>query len=455
MNGRKGKPPRFLGSRLGVIILTIALKMTYDLSYAYLVSPFFSWTPAYYPFSPNSIALLESYFLAIVLGLMIPRQLRQPSDLLLAFLGSVVILPMLTLHGLAGQDQYRAYTYMTILVYVLILSAVSVFPRVKFPVLRFGVALAKLLSIVTSIIIVIILASAIGLQAINPILFLDYGKMVEIRESVVEVALREHTILAYFYFWLFIVFLPTLIAVVLDKRKYVTFSLLVTGVILLTGITARRHTLAVVPVLLGTYLISRKPRLAPSLMILGFTIIVGAITIVSLEVPDLRIVGTWIERFFFVPPRLDYAYYDFFSRSGFVYLTSTGLPIPLEYPFEMIPERLVGLYVLQNPLTVASAGFLATSFMHAGFSGMMIFGLVVALLLKLCDSLVVHRIPLASGTALAMVVFSGLFRGADLTQWLLTFGGVLCFIMLFLLGRYDRRYEQRRKVYGRGKEVHA
>lgn len=444
MSSVKVKIARFLGSRLGVIILTTALKVTYDISYAYLVSPFFSWTSAYYPFSPNSIALLESYFLVIVLGLTIPRQLRRPSDLLLAFLSSAVILPMLTLHGLAGQDRYRAYTYMTILLYMLILSAVSVFPRVKFPVLRSGVTLAKLSSIAISVMVIIILASVIGLQTINPGLFLDYGKMVEIRRSVVEVNLRQHIILAYFYFWLFIVLLPTLMVVMLDKRKYVTFSLLVLGVILLTGLIARRHTLAVVPVLLGTYLISKKPRLAPSLMILGFTVMVGTITILSLQVTDLRIVGTWMERFFFVPARLNYAYYDFFSRSGFVYLTSTSLPIPLKYPFEMIPERLVGLYVLQNPLTVASAGFLATSFMHAGFPGMMIFGLVVALLLKLCDSLVVHRMPLASGTALAMVVFNGLFRGADLTQWLLTFGGALCFIMLFLLGRY----EQRRKVYG-------
>ncbi|RLF04463.1 MAG: hypothetical protein DRJ64_06895 [Thermoprotei archaeon] len=423
---------RFIESRFAILSFTVILKLAYDMAYTYLISRFFSWTPTYYPFSLNSFKLVESYALTVFLGLVVPRQLKKPSDLLLTFLATAVVLPMLTLYGLANRDSM--YTYMAVLVFLLIRVVMYIFPNIRVPVVHSGWKIALLTSLLAVIGITCSLFLTIGFQHFDLSTIFDYSKMVSIRREVVRATLERHTLLAYLYFWNFIVFLPTLLVILLHRRRFALAGIFTIGQILLTGITARRHTLVVLPVLLGTYMISKKPRLAPSLMILGFIGIVSVVTFVSLHVPSVRIVGTWMERFFFVPPRLNYAYFEFFSSAGHVYLTSTKIPIPLEYPFDMIPERLVGTYILLSPKTVSSAGFMATSYMHAGFIGMVIFSSVVAFLLKLVDSLVVHRIPLEVGTALSMVVFSGLFRGADLTQWLLTFGGAPLLLLLALIG---------------------
>lgn len=423
---------RLLQSKLGIVVLTMIAKTTYDLSYLHLVSPFFSWTPAYYPLFPNFTSVIESYLLCILLSLVVPRRMKKPSDFMLTFLGIAVILPMLTLHGLAGMN--RLYTYMTLLVYLLINAVILVFPRVRLPMLHFGFNLARLCTIAVFITVSALIVSVIGIQHFDLSNILRYDKMVQIRELIINHNLNKNTMIAYLYFWQFIVFIPTLIVTFLEEKRWVAASAFVIAQILLTGLTARRHTIAILPILLGTYLLSKKPRLAPSLMIASFPVLVGITTIISLWFPDLRIIGTWMERFLFVPARLNYAYYEFFAREGHVYLTSTKIPVPLQYPFDMIPPKLIAYYILHNPKTVSSAGFLATSFMHAGFLGMIIFGFLVALLMRFADSLVVNRMPLAVGTALSMIVFYGLFMGAELTQWLLTFGGGLLFIMLFLIG---------------------
>lgn len=420
-----------LQSRPTFVILTLMLKVAYDLSYVYLISPYFSWTPAYYPFSANTTKIAESYVLAVVITLTLPCRARQPSDFVMLFLGTAVILPMLTLYGLANRD--CAYTYMALLTYFVILVTVVVFPRVRIGIFRSGFNLAMIVSGVLAIAVVLLLIQKVGLEHFN-LRFWDYANMIQIRRFVVQSQLEENACLAYLYFWLFIVFIPTLMMGLLAKRRHRSFVMLLLIQILLTGLTARRHTLAVIPVLLGTYVIAKKRRLAPTLMVLGFLGIVAITTLLSLSMPDFRVVGTWMERFFFVPPRVNYAYYEFFSHAGYVYLSSTKLPSPIAYPFEMIPERMVGYYVFRSSTTVSSGGFLATSYMHFGFMGMVMFGIVVGALLRLADSLTVGRMPLTMGVPLSMVIFNGLLRGADLTTWLLTFGGLVSIMMLFLLG---------------------
>jgi len=337
---------------------------------------------------------------------------------------------MLTLYGLA--DRARAYTYMSLLTYFVILATLIVFPRAKIGVFRYGFNLAMIVSGVLSIVVILLLIRKIGLGHFN-LRFWDYTQMVQNR-WLVQSELEENIYLAYLYFWLFIVFIPTLIIGSLAKRHYGLFFVLLSIQIILTGLTARRHTLMVIPVLIGAYTIVKKERLGPMLMVLGFMGIVAITTLISLIMPGLRIIGTWMERFFFVPARINYAFYEFFSVAGYVYLSSTKLPIPIDYPFEMIPEMMVSHYILLNPESVASCGFIGTSYMHAGLLGMVIFGIIVGILLRLVDSLIVGRMPLRVGIPLSMVIFNGLLRGADLTTWFLTFGGLIGIIMLFLLG---------------------
>ena len=422
-----------MSSRIALVILVLLLKGMYDLAYTYLVSPRFSWTPTYFPLTINLVKVIESYILTLVVAAIIPRRVKSPSDFLIAFFGTAVILPMLTIYGLGDRD--RVYTYMAVVTFAVVLATVRVFPRVKIRILRGGSQMALTAVGLLVVVVIMSLIQNIGLSHfIVGIRFWDYPSTLQAREFVQ--ARLEGSFVAYMYFWLFIVFIPVLIVVSLAKKQYIMSLVLILLQLLLTGITARRHTVAVIPVLLGTYIISGR-RHAIQIMVSGFIVIVAVSMLLSI-IADFLLVGTWMERFFFVPPRVNFGYYEFFSENGYVYLSSTKLPVPVEYPFESIPERMVGQYIFLNPDTVASGGFLATSYMHFGVIGMIIFGIIVGLLFKLTDALCLNRMPLRMGTSLATVLYDGLLRGADLTTWLLTFGGFVGLIMLYLLGTQEK-----------------
>lgn len=426
---------QFLQS-LGFMFVVLVLKVVYDLAYAYLISPYFSWTIPTYPMLPNAVKVAESYVLTLMVALTFPRQAKKPSDFIMLFFGTAVILPMLTLYGLADRDHH--YTYMVFLTYLVVLTVVKALPGLRIPVVRGGFKLAVISAEIATMVTLLSLVLTVGLQHFN-LRFWDYASMVQNR-LIIQSRLDQTDILKYFYFLVFIVFMPTIIITALAKRRYFSFAIASVGQILLTGLTVRRHTLIILPLLLWAYILANKRRSAPMLMMVSFTGVIVITTLLSLKVPCVMIVGTWMERFFFAPNRTNYAYYEFFSQAGHVYLSNTKLSFGLmSYPFEMSPERMVGYYALDNPATVASAGFLATSYMHFGFTGMIMFGVAVGGLLKLADSLIVGRLPLTIGVPLSIILFDSLLRGSDLSVWFLTFGGFVGMVMLFLLGVRNSR----------------
>lgn len=418
-----------LGFDFLCLFLVLVLKAAYDLSYIFLVSPYFSWTATTYPLSPNPVKIIESYGLSLIIALMLPCRLKKPSDFVILFFAFTLLLPMSTLYGFADKD--RAYMYMAVVMYFVVLGTNKHLPRFKIPTFRSGRGLARLTAWSFVIATTFALIQIGGFDYFN-LRFWDYATMVT-RRWEIQSRVQETGILAYLYFWLFIVFLPMLIMLSLVERKYMGFFALTMFQFLLTGITARRHTLLVLPELLWTYMLVRKMRVSSILMPLGFTGVVAIASLLFFCVQSLNFVGPWMERYFFAPARINFGYYEFFSQFGYVYLSSTKLGLT-PYPFEMIPERMVGYYVFNNPETVASAGILATSYMHFGFGGMVIFGIITGSLMRLVDSLIIKRTPLEVGVPLCIVIFDGLFRGADLTTWFLTFGGFVGLVMLFLLG---------------------
>ncbi|HDM75186.1 MAG TPA: hypothetical protein ENG51_01805 [Deltaproteobacteria bacterium] len=418
-----------LRSKAFLVLLSLFFKGILDISYVYLVSPFFSWMPSRYPLAVDGLKIFESYLLTFGLSLVLPTRVRKPSDFLIALLFIVPVLPTLSLYGL--MDGSRTYTYMLVIAFIIVRGIPIILPLLKIRLVRGGNAIAAWSSIFGVVAALVLLMTLTGLHFFT-LNILDIQQLYTTRERVVASLTKGGLLLNYLQFWAFYVFMPILILSALHYRRYGLFAVLIALQLLFLGLSARRGVLLATLILLGTFVIVER-RSAITIMIGGFLAMVVISFLVAIIggqfLPGSLIIG----RFFFTPARLNYAYHEFFSKAGFVYLTSTKLPIPLEYPFSDIPERLIGKEIFHSK-TVASAGWLATSYMHFGYLGMILFAIIIGLLLKIIDSLIYHRMSLRFGVPLAAIPFYSLFTSADLTTALLTYGILPIMIMLWFLG---------------------
>lgn len=420
---------RISKSKVLLVILILALRLALDISYYQLVVPYFSWTDSRYVFAPNIFKLVESYFFTLFFALSLNSKVKTPSDFLIAFLFLIPILPTFSLYGMA--DGSRIYTYMITIVFLIILIVPKIFPRLKIPSLKKGSPLGLGISMLGVIISLAFFIVQGGFQYIS-FNFLDIGHVYELREAINITVFQGNILFAYISFWTYYVFMSVLIIWAIYRKHYGIFLVLIGFQLLFYGFSLRRGVLATIPIILGTYLIVER-RFALNWMISGFFILVVASMGLVLTVEEFVPASLIIERFFFTPARLNYAFYELFSDVGFVYMSNVHLPIPIDYPFEDNPAIMVSKYIFHTD-SVASAGFLATSYMHFGFIGMIIFAFIVGILIRIIDSLIINRLPMRYGVPIAAITFYSLFTSADLTTALMTYGILPAILLLWFLG---------------------
>lgn len=413
------------------VVSVVIFKATLDISYVILVAPHFSWTPSRYPLIPIPFKIFESYFLTFGLAILVPSLLRKPSDFLIVFHLLNPVIPSLSLYALANRAQ--SYTYMLCAAFALLILAVQLMPRIKVGSLRKGPVIAvsgSILGTTGALLLFMYLKHNVSPFAFNAF---NIASLYQQRVTIVA-ALQKTGVLAYLAFWGSFVFTPFLIIWSLHSCRYkFLFPLFVLIQIFYFFYSARRSVFANLLLLLGTYiLIKTKKRHALIFLLWVFITTVVSSTLIATTGGIFLPGSLLIERFLFTHARLNYAYYEFFSKAGFVHLTNV-LPLGQRYPFTDIPERLVAKEILLSN-SVASGGWLATSYMHFGYEGMIFFALIAGILLKITDSLIINRVSLEVGTPLAMVAFYSLFTSADLTTGLITYGIAPILLLLWLIG---------------------
>ena len=139
----------------------------------------------------------------------------------------------------------------------------------------------------------------------------------------------------------------------------------------------------------------------------------------------------FIRRVFFVTSFLTFTYYEFFSLHEFVYWSSSITSSFIDYPYELNPAEVIGAYIGTD--AHANNSFLSTGYMHAGILGIIFYGILVGLLLRLIDSLSHKGVPPWVAVASVIVPFQSLLMSADLLTALLTHGIGMAIVILFLL----------------------
>lgn len=432
MNSRGNKlgltMDQILSSKTFFVILILLLRLSLDISYVYLVAPYFSWSETRYILAPNYFKLLESYFLTFVLALTIPFKVKKPSDFLIGLLFIVPVLSTFSLYGLMDMDQ--GYTYMVAIAFLIIILMRKAMPRIKIANQKRGYIFALSLSIVGTIVTLVWFISQGGFQYFN-LNFLNISRIHEFREAVKNSIFEGNLLLNYLAFWTYYAFMSALILWALYYKRYALFFMLVGVQVIFFGLSSRRGVLVGLVLVLGSYMFIKRRN---SLTLLTSALIAGVLgsIILALLFHKFLPANLLIERSIFTPARANYAYYEFFSKAGFVYLSSTKLSL-IDYPFPNIPEHMVGSHIFHTD-SVSCGGFLATSYMHFGFAGMIMFAFIVGLLLRLLDSLIVKRMPLRYGLPLVVTPVYMLFTSADFTDSLTTYGILPSMLLLWLFG---------------------
>jgi hypothetical protein len=104
----------------------------------------------------------------------------------------------------------------------------------------------------------------------------------------------------------------------------------------------------------------------------------------------------------------------------------------INYPFDIPIPNVISQYLYGQDQTWVNTGFFATSYMHFGFIGIILFSIIVGFVFKLIDSIVKNRIPLWLGIAVMIVPINSLVS-ADLPTALLTHGIGLGILFLWLI----------------------
>jgi hypothetical protein len=410
-------------SRFGIIIFYLIWKVLLDYSYYVFVSPVFDYEG--FVLSIDKLKLLESVFLVVLLSSMVPNSIKLPSDVIFHVVSLVVVIPILSFYGLA--DKPRDFTYLMFIQFLLVMYFVWYLPKNMFArvgYIRNGYDLAVLISC-TFIFITLLRFYLLG--AFSYINF-DFNYVYDLREKMHLSFIDGFA--AYYVYWVAKVFNIIMLVLSIQARRRILFVLFSFIQILLFGLTTHKAILFYPLGVYGCYLLFKsKYKLSLLFLSLLITQIIPLIMYYLYE--DLWAGSLFIRRTYFVPAFLNYSYFDFFSNNQLVYLSNSIFSFFLDYPYNLMPAPLIGEQLGSSDLW-ANTGILATSYMHFGYLGIVLFPFIVSYMIKFVDTFY-GRMPLWFVTGLVLSPFLTLFSSSDLFSGILTHGLGISLLMLWLL----------------------
>jgi len=242
--------------------------------------------------------------------------------------------------------------------------------------------------------------------------------------------------MGYLNVWATKIFGPVLLALALWRKNYLLAGFVFGLHVIWFGISSHKSVLFYPFLVTFLWVWFRKTR-ALSLIPLSMSLVVTATFLFYIFYEEIFLGSMFIRRVFFVPAKLTFDYYEFFSINPFVYWSNSITSYFIDYPYTMNTALLIGDYL--GTEANANNSFLATGYSHAGIPGMIFYGVLVGLLFRLIDSLARNGVPVWVAVATMIVPSQALLTSADLPTALLTHGIGMSLVILFLLRSAFRR----------------
>lgn len=416
--------------RLLLFLTVILFRLIMDYSYVTYLSPEEVVENNFSNFlEPQK--LHESWILMLACAAFLPVYMRKPSDFLLYIL---FIFPcMATISFFAYLDGSRIYAYAVALSFIIIAST----RNIKFTLPNFQIRAGDKWALSAGVILV----ALVGIAYFNVLgtakFQLNLMDVYSVRQKISN-ALASARLLAYVGTWTWTVITVFLIAWSVRYKKWIYLALLLAIQVYFFGMTSAKAVLFYPLLVFIAYWFAQPNK---RLIWLLYSVIL----MVCIGIAEEMILGSYlwnhvlVRRVLWDAGRLNWSYYELYSKIGHVYMSDSVLRHVIGYPFKLPPQYMVGLFAYSHPDANADTGFLGTAYMHFGPAGLIAFSLIVGLLLRITDVLTHGRVPVWMGTAIVIGPYYALFNDSDLTTALLTHGLALALLVLFLYGRFSER----------------
>jgi hypothetical protein len=402
------------------LLLLFVYKIGLDVSYFFVIEK--NWSYSGFILVPNSLKLIESYFLLTLVFIVLPKLRKAISSFVVWFLFLLSYVPLLTFYSFT--DGSRAYVYAATLFWLLICLLMLIPVPIFRPVRRTQAGmLGYMLIILISLTILYLLYSYVGL-----FLNIDLGKIYDIR---LQFAAKNVPLSGYFFDWFAYVAGPISFALFIARKNWFYAVVAIVLELLLFSATGNRTYLFSLPFVAILMWIARRKN-SFGWLAGGLAGIVTFGMVSKFLLNDVWITSLFTRRLLLVPAQISFYYYDFFSKNGFVFLSHSIFRSFILYPYSLDPSHLIGKFYFRDPQVSANNGLYGDAFMNFGFFGVtIIWPIILAVILKILDGASRNKDIALLVAAIAMPAIA-LVNSALLTC-LLTHGLLLAILFVYLL----------------------
>lgn len=418
------KSKRFFESNNAFIFSAFLYRFVLEFSYWSFVSPHYSYSG--FVWTPDFVKCFESWILYLILVVLAPKKLNKPSDSFVVILLLGLMAPLLSFYGLADQNRY--YLYIVLLGYALVcvfrcgrpfrLGYFKEGPLISRAFLVFAVIGVSFWFIVSG-----------GTSHFN----LDLTAVYEYREAAGEAI--NTGLFGYFNIWTFKVFGPTLLTIALWQRFYWLAAFVGMLHVFWFGVSSHKAVLFHPFIVFFVWFWFRRTR-ALSVVPIVLSGVVLIPTLIFLLSDYYLIASMFVRRALYVIANNTFDYYEFFNSHPQVWWSNSITSIFIDYPYHTNPAELIGEW--RGTEAHVNNSFLATGFMHAGVTGVVLYGVLTGLLFRLFDSLATKGIPVWVALAILIIPCRSLLLSADLPTALLSHGIGLAIVLLLFMRRKER-----------------
>jgi hypothetical protein len=418
--------------RLFILVLHLAIFFALGYGYENDIAVVYGYEG--YRLEPNQDYWYVAFASVVAMSLITPIRADRPSTLFYHVTLTFVLIPMLVMFY--AQNNSLDYMAMTVVCYTLSIFLLF-FIKISLP--KIAITSKSELRRVLFVIACVYIAS-IFLMGGHRYLNFDISKVYDLRD---EAADNLPGVFGYISPLMGKVVVPIAFVLSLLYRKYVMAVVFFGISVLIFGLTAHKAPLFFPFLILFVYIVSTGKHLT-----LKFNLCVLAILLLCLwDFVLLQKYGMdggfgWVgnlvlRREFFLPGQINYWYYDFFSRHGFVWFSNSKITLGmLDYPYPLDVSHLIGREYMGSEKTGANTGWFGSGYMQAGFAGLLVYAAVVAAIFKYIDACARQTGERALITAAVVIPLFALITSTDLLTAFFTHG---LYVNLLLIACFNRK----------------
>jgi hypothetical protein len=429
----KGRPENnsrtggFLRSRIGVVLICASYVVAFVLVYKWVIVPVWGYEGF------NSKTTLgratTAWILAALPSLWMPIELKRPSQVVYWLLYLLVLVPACLVPIYALDDQSRGPLYLaTCLISVFALTGL-VYCLPLLPLRRIHLESYEL-----NVVLALLSISFYGLMVAIFGFHFHYVSLEDIysvRAQFTNTLNQAPSVVAYAINWQAWVINPFVMAIGLRSRRMSWVLAGAAGQLAIYSITGFRSMFFSAWFLLYLLWVTRSAKSFGVRLAATWTAIfagAGALQFFGNEVVPASIVG---ERMTALPGLLTGYYYEFFSSHPQVHLGHSIFKSFVTYPYAVEPSYLIGYTYFHDVSEDANANLWADAYANFGYTGIICFTLLLAIVLWLYDSVAVDRDIRLTALVIGLPAFA--LTNIALLTCLLSNGLGLAMLLVYLM----------------------